>query len=96
MLDHMTLRVADIARTHAICVAGPSPHGGPPGSVGRHLAWRAPDRAAVDAFHHATVAAGGRDNGPPGLCAHDRRHCHGAVVIGPEGNNVEAMCHGPA
>jgi catechol 2,3-dioxygenase-like lactoylglutathione lyase family enzyme len=57
-----------------------------------HLAFRAPDRAAVDAFYNAALAAGGRDNGPPGL----REHYHAnyaAFVFDPDGNNIEAVCH---
>jgi catechol 2,3-dioxygenase-like lactoylglutathione lyase family enzyme len=60
-----------------------------------HLALVAPDRAAVDAFHEAAVAAGGKDNGPPGLRPHYHEHYYGAYVTDPDGNNVEAVCHEP-
>jgi catechol 2,3-dioxygenase-like lactoylglutathione lyase family enzyme len=76
-------------------VDGPSPWGGPAVSSGCHLAWAAPDRAAVDAFHAAALAAGGRDNGAPGLRPEYHPHYYGAFVIDPDGNNVEAVCHRP-
>jgi len=60
-----------------------------------HIAFRAPDRAAVDAFHGAAVAAGGRDNGAPGLRPHYHETYYGAFVLDPDGNNVEAVCHAP-
>ena len=77
-------------------VDGPSPYGGHPVTTGCHLALRAPNRAAVDAFHRAALAAGGRDNGAPGLRPHYHPHYYGAFVIDPEGNNIEAVCHDPA
>ncbi|MFC3108251.1 VOC family protein [Undibacterium arcticum] len=61
-----------------------------------HIAWRAKSRAAVDAFHAAALAAGGRDNGAPGLREHYHQHYYGAYVLDPDGNNVEAVCHDPA
>lgn len=67
---------------------------GPPSSR-LHIAFRAPDRAAVDAFYAAAMAAGGRDNGPPGLRPQYHPHYYGAYVLDPEGNNVEAVCHEP-
>jgi catechol 2,3-dioxygenase-like lactoylglutathione lyase family enzyme len=135
MLDHMTFRVADMARSKAFysaalaplgyallfeqafngsnvvgfgpregahdgearidtwLVDGPSPHGGPAATSGCHLAWLAPSRAAVDAFHIAALAAGGRDNGAPGLRPQYHAEYYGAFVIDPDGNNVEAVCH---
>ena len=62
---------------------------------GFHLAFQASDRAAVERFHAAAVAAGGRDNGAPG----ERRYHPGyyaAYVFDPDGTNVEAVHHGPA
>ena len=60
-----------------------------------HLAFQAPDRATVQRFHAAALAAGGRNNGAPG-----ERHYHpgyyAAFVLDPDGNNVEAVDHGPA
>jgi catechol 2,3-dioxygenase-like lactoylglutathione lyase family enzyme len=137
MIDHMTFRVSDIARSKAFYVAalaplgyalrfeqqfdgvnvlgfgqtattpahvakidtwlldGPSPHGAPI-TTGCHLAWSAPSRAAVDAFHAAALAAGGSDNGAPGLRPHYHADYYGAFVIDPDGNNIEAVCHAPA
>jgi catechol 2,3-dioxygenase-like lactoylglutathione lyase family enzyme len=61
-----------------------------------HLAFAAKDRAAVDAFHRAAVAAGGRDNGAPGLRPHYHPHYDAAFVLDPDGHNIEAVCHAPA
>ncbi len=131
MIDHMTFRVADIARTRAFYgavlatlgyaegyfgahdgeqvlgyrqdgtfdtwfIQGPSPWGGPPATTGCHLCWRATSRAQVDAFHAAALAAGGRDNGAPGLRAHYHPNYYGAFVFDPDGNNIEAVCNDPA
>jgi catechol 2,3-dioxygenase-like lactoylglutathione lyase family enzyme len=76
-------------------IDGPSPYGGPPATAGCHLAWRAESRAQVDAFYRAALAAGGKDNGAPGLRSHYHPHYYGAFVIDPEGNNIEAVCHRP-
>ena len=57
-----------------------------------HVAFSA-DRATVDAFHAAALAAGGTDNGSPGLRADYHPHYYGAFVRDPEGNNVEVVCH---
>ena len=54
-----------------------------------HVAFRAPDAAAVDAFHAAALAAGGRDNGPPGPRSGFKRY-YAAFVLDPDGNNIEA------
>ncbi len=138
MIDHMTFRVSDMARSRAFYAAalaplgytpcfderfddtlivglgqpdpdepgsnkidtwllqGPSPHGGPAVTRGCHLCWAAADRATVDAFHAAALAAGGTDNGAPGLRPHYHPHYYGAFVLDPDGNNVEAVCHAPA
>jgi catechol 2,3-dioxygenase-like lactoylglutathione lyase family enzyme len=58
-----------------------------------HLAFTAANRAQVDAFYAAALAAGGKDNGAPGLRPHYHPHYYGAFVIGPDGHNVEAVCH---
>jgi len=68
--------------------------GGEPGP-GRHYAFAAASRAEVDAFHAAALAAGGRDNGAPGLRPHYHAHYYGAFVLDPDGNNIEAVCHRP-
>jgi len=60
-----------------------------------HLAFAAPDRKTVDAFYKAALAAGGKDNGPPGIRAHYHPHYYGAFVFDPDGNNIEAVCHTP-
>jgi catechol 2,3-dioxygenase-like lactoylglutathione lyase family enzyme len=62
---------------------------------GRHTAFAARNRAEVDAFHAAALAAGGKDNGAPGLRPHYHANYYGAFVIDPDGNNVEAVCHRP-
>lgn len=69
--------------------------GGPP-TAGVHVAFTAKDRATVDAFYAAAMAAGGRDNGPPGVRAHYHPNYYGAFVLDPDGHNVEAVCHVPA
>lgn len=58
-----------------------------------HIAFAAPDRAAVTAFHRAALAAGGKDNGAPGLRPDYHADYFAAFVIDPDGNNVEAVCH---
>lgn len=58
-----------------------------------HLAFQAKDRAAVDAFHAAGLAAGGRDNGPPGLRKYHPGY-YAAFLIDPDGNKIEAVFHG--
>lgn len=60
-----------------------------------HIALQAKDRATVDAFHAAAIAAGGRDNGAPGLRDYHPDY-YGAFVLDPDGNNIEAVYHGPA
>lgn len=64
------------------------PAGGP-----RHWAFRAPTRAAVDAFHAAGLAHGGTDDGAPGLRPAYHEHYYGAFLLDPDGNRVEAVCH---
>ncbi len=76
-------------------IDGPSPYGGASTTSGCHLAWRAQTRAQVDAFYQAAIAAGGKDNGAPGLRPDYHAHYYGAFVIDPEGNNIEAVCHRP-
>ena len=60
-----------------------------------HVALVASDRAAVDAFHGAALAAGGIDNGAPGLRPHYHPNYYGAFVLDPDGHNIEAVCHAP-
>jgi catechol 2,3-dioxygenase-like lactoylglutathione lyase family enzyme len=61
-----------------------------------HLAFQAKDRAMVDAFHKAALAAGGKDNGAPGERSKYHPGYYGAFVIDPDGNNIEAVYHGEA
>jgi catechol 2,3-dioxygenase-like lactoylglutathione lyase family enzyme len=63
---------------------------------GVHVAFTAPDRPTVDAFHEAALAAGGKDNGAPGVREIYHPDYYGAFVLDPDGNNVEAVCHTPA
>ena len=60
-----------------------------------HVAFRVASRALVDAFYAAALAAGGRDNGAPGLRPHYHPHYYGAFVLDPDGHNIEAVCHAP-
>ena len=61
-----------------------------------HVAFVAPSRAGVDAFYRAALAAGGKDNGKPGLRPQYHANYYGAFVLDPDGNNIEAVCHAPA
>ena len=71
--------------------------GSPTEPSGRmHLAFVAQDRATVDAFHRAALAAGATDNGAPGPRPHYHAGYYGAFVVDPAGNNLEAVCHRPA
>lgn len=56
-----------------------------------HIAFRAPNRTAVDAFHRAGLAHGGRENGPPGLRKDYSPSYYAAFLFDPDGNNVEAV-----
>jgi catechol 2,3-dioxygenase-like lactoylglutathione lyase family enzyme len=60
-----------------------------------HIAIAAQDRAAVDAFYRAAIAAGGKDNGAPGLRPHYHPNYYAAFVLDPDGHNIEAVCHTP-
>jgi catechol 2,3-dioxygenase-like lactoylglutathione lyase family enzyme len=65
------------------------------GTVSRvHLAFQAPDRETVNAFYQAALGAGGRDNGAPGERPYHAGY-YGAFVLDPDGNNIEAVFHGP-
>jgi catechol 2,3-dioxygenase-like lactoylglutathione lyase family enzyme len=61
-----------------------------------HVAFTADSRALVDAFYKAAIAAGGKDNGAPGLRPHYHENYYGAFVLDPDGHNIEAVCHKPA
>jgi catechol 2,3-dioxygenase-like lactoylglutathione lyase family enzyme len=66
---------------------------GEPNKPPIHIAFRVATRAMVDAFYQAALAAGGRDNGAPGLRPHYHPDYYGAFVLDPDGHNVEAVCH---
>ena len=68
---------------------------GSPHEPRTHIAFRAADRKAVDEFYKAALAAGGRDNGPPGPRPHYHPNYYGAFVLDPDGYNIEAVCHDP-
>lgn len=63
--------------------------------AGAHLCFRAPDRAAVRAFHDAALTSGGRDDGPPGLRPQYHASYYGAFVRDPDDHRIEAVCHAP-
>ncbi len=58
-----------------------------------HVAFAVAERSIVDAFHQAATAAGGRDNGKPGIRKEYHPTYYGAFVFDPDGNNIEAVCH---
>jgi catechol 2,3-dioxygenase-like lactoylglutathione lyase family enzyme len=60
-----------------------------------HIAFAASNRQQVDAFHRAALAAGGKDNGPPGLRPRYHANYYAAFVIDPDGHNIELVCHTP-
>jgi catechol 2,3-dioxygenase-like lactoylglutathione lyase family enzyme len=62
---------------------------------GTHIAFTAERRAKVDEFYQAALAAGGRDNGAPGLRPQYHPNYYGAFVFDPDGTNIEAVCHRP-
>jgi len=121
-VDHVKLRVADVAASAAFYTAALAPLGIvplarhedgstgfgrdgsddfwiEPGGGGRataHVAFAAPTRDAVDAFHAAALAQGGTDNGAPGLRPEYHDHYYAAYVIDPDGTNAEAVCHIPS
>jgi catechol 2,3-dioxygenase-like lactoylglutathione lyase family enzyme len=73
---------------HGFWVAQREPYG-----TGTHVAFTVDDRAAVDAFHAAGLAAGGTDNGAPGIREHYHPTYYAAFVLDPDDNNIEAVCH---
>lgn len=119
MIDHVSLRVSDPARSKKFFSAALAPLGyavladyGAAAGFGvapkpdfwigageaggpTHVCFGAGSRAQVDAFHKAALAAGGRDNGAPGLRAMYHPTYYGAFVLDPDGNNIEAVCHQP-
>ena len=69
-------------------------HQGTPSTPRVHVAFRARNRDEVDAFHRAALAAGGRDNGGPGVRPKYHPNYYGAFILDPDGYNVEAVYHG--
>jgi catechol 2,3-dioxygenase-like lactoylglutathione lyase family enzyme len=67
----------------------------PPVQLPMHIAFAAADREQVRAFHRAALAAGGTDHGAPGIREIYHPNYYGAFVIGPDGHNIEAVCHRP-
>jgi catechol 2,3-dioxygenase-like lactoylglutathione lyase family enzyme len=61
--------------------------------TGAHIAFSTNHRAIVDRFYEEAVAAGGRDNGPPGIRPNYHANYYGAFVLDPDGHNIEAVCH---
>lgn len=68
---------------------------GTPNNPPVHIAFRVVTRAQVEAFYKAAIAAGGRDNGAPGLRPHYHPNYYSAFVLDPDGHNIEAVCHTP-
>lgn len=103
-LGYAMLREIPLAYTGGVPVFGfgiaPKPdfwiHQGAPNTPRVHIAFRAKDRAQVDAFFEAALAAGGTSNGGPGLRPHYHADYYGAFVLDPDGHNIEAVCHAPA
>ena len=58
-----------------------------------HIAFAGADRGTVDRFHSEAIAAGGRDNGAPGVRSQYHPFSYGAFVLDPDGNNIEAVTH---
>ncbi len=67
--------------------------GGSPGPI--HIAFAAKNLEQVRQFYTAAIAAGGKDNGAPGLRPQYHPNYYGGFVIGPDGHNIEAVCHAP-
>jgi catechol 2,3-dioxygenase-like lactoylglutathione lyase family enzyme len=67
-----------------------------PAHTRTHVAFTCDRRESVDEFYRVALKAGGKDNGPPGIRAHYHANYYGAFVFDPDGNNIEAVCHGAA
>jgi catechol 2,3-dioxygenase-like lactoylglutathione lyase family enzyme len=63
--------------------------------TGARIAFAARDRSTVDRFYDEAIAAGGRDNGAPGIRPNYHPDYYGAFVLDPDGHNIEAVCHSP-
>lgn len=60
-----------------------------------HIAFRADNHEQVDEFYRAALAAGGKDNGKPGLRMEYHENYYGAFILDPDDHNIEAVCHNP-
>ena len=102
-LGYQLLKEFDASVTGFISLAGFGIDGKPDFWIGKeevnnpriHVAFRAENRDIVQAFYTAALAAGGRDNGAPGLRPHYHPDYYGAFVLDPDGHNIEAVCHVP-
>ena len=74
---------------------GKEPMPPPQPEIGQHIAFAAADRAAVQRFYDEAIAAGGRDNGAPGLRPEYHPNYYAAFIIDPDGYHIEAVCHQP-
>jgi catechol 2,3-dioxygenase-like lactoylglutathione lyase family enzyme len=88
MFDHPGLPVTDLEQARRFYEQALGPLG-----IGVAKTGPAADRAQVQAFHRTALAAGARDNGAPGLCLRYHEHYYAAFVTGPDGHNLEAVCH---
>ena len=103
-IGYQLLREFPAAVTGSVDVAGfgepPTPDfwlsSGSPNKPPVHIAFRVANRGLVDQFYRAALAAGGKDNGAPGIRAHYHPNYYGAFVLDPDGHNIEAVCHDPA
>jgi catechol 2,3-dioxygenase-like lactoylglutathione lyase family enzyme len=105
MLDHIGLAVRDFGRSRTFYRRALAPLGietvlegegwAMLGKDGRPQFWIGVHREQVRAFHRAALAAGGRDNGAPGIRARYHPNYYGAFVFDPDGHNIEAVCHAP-
>ena len=103
MIDHTGIAVTDFEKSRKFYDAALGPLGAslvmivPEEYTGgvKVGGYTADTRAEVDAFYAAAMAAGGRDNGKPGIRAHYHPNYYGAFVFDPDGNNIEAVCHKP-
>jgi len=98
MLDHVSINVGDLTAARAFYERALEALGigdREAANSGVHVAFAAPDRATVDRFHEAALAAGGSDNGGAGLRPHYHENYYGAFVLDPDGKNIEAVCHLP-
>jgi catechol 2,3-dioxygenase-like lactoylglutathione lyase family enzyme len=68
---------------------------GTPSKTAVHIAFQVNTRTLVDAFYQAAIAAGGKDNGKPGIRPQYNPNYYGAFVLDPDGNNIEAVCREP-